>query len=69
MVKDYVDASVALAKCEFRDAEHIKVDVDRARLVTESYIQTEGQPPAIRVAKAFATRKIPFSRDFSLEKY
>jgi formate C-acetyltransferase len=63
VVKDYVDASVALAKCEFRNGEHIRVDVDRARLITESYKQTEGQPPAIRVAKAFSNicEKIPVS--------
>jgi formate C-acetyltransferase len=45
---------MGLAKSEFRNEEHIKVDLDRARLITESYKQTDGQPWVIRVAKAFS---------------
>ncbi len=54
VVKDFEDAFTGLAKCEFRSGESIRVDVDRARLVTESFQQTDGQPWATRQAKAFA---------------
>jgi formate C-acetyltransferase len=52
VVKDFEDVLMGLAKCEFRDGEHIKVDMDRARLITESFKQTEGQPWVLRYAKA-----------------
>ena len=54
VVKDFVDAFTGLAKCEFRSGESIRVDVDRARLITESFRQTDGQPWVTRHAKAFA---------------
>ena len=54
VVKDFFNVVIGLAKCEFRKEEHIRVDMDRARLVTQSYRQTDGQPWAIRAAKAFA---------------
>ena len=53
VIKDFEDVYLGLAKCEFRYGEHIKVDMDRARLVTESYKQTGGQPWVTRVSKAF----------------
>jgi formate C-acetyltransferase len=53
VIKDWDNIFMGLAKCEFRNSEHIKIDLDRARLVTESYKQTDGQPWVIRVAKAF----------------
>ena len=53
VVKDFMNVVIGLAKCEFRKEEHIRVDLDRARLITESYRQTDGQPWAIRMAKAF----------------
>ncbi len=53
VVKNYENILMGVAKCEFRGGQHIKVDVDRARLVTDSYRQTEGQPWTTRVAKAF----------------
>ena len=52
MVKDFDDVFTGLAKCEFR--EFIRIDVDRARLITESFKQTDGQPWPLRQAKAFA---------------
>jgi formate C-acetyltransferase len=52
VVKDFINVVIGLAKCSFRHGEQIKVDVDRARLVTESYKETDGQPWVIRVAKA-----------------
>jgi formate C-acetyltransferase len=52
VVKDFINVAVGLAKCTFRHGEHIKVDLDRARLVTQSYKQTDGQPWVIRMAKA-----------------
>lgn len=52
VVKDFINVAVGLAKCTFRHGENIKVDLDRARLVTQSYKQTDGQPWVIRMAKA-----------------
>jgi pyruvate-formate lyase len=52
VVKDFINVAVGLAKCTFRHGEHIKADLDRARLVTQSYKQTDGQPWVIRMAKA-----------------
>jgi formate C-acetyltransferase len=54
VVKDFEDVITGLAKCEFRSGEFIRADLDRARLVTESFRQTEGQPQPIRQAKVFA---------------
>ena len=54
VVKDFINVVIGLAKCAFRNGEYIRVDVDRARLITESYKQSDGQPWALRVAKAFA---------------
>jgi pyruvate formate-lyase/glycerol dehydratase family glycyl radical enzyme len=55
VVKDFINVVIGLAKCSFRNEEHIKVDMDRARLVTQSYRETDGQPWVTRVARAFAT--------------
>ncbi len=54
VVKDFEEVFLGLAKCEFRNGESIRVDVDRARLITESFRQTDGQPWALRQARAFA---------------
>lgn len=54
VVKNFENIFMGLAKSEFRNEEHIKVDLDRARLVTESYKQTDGQPWVTRVTKAFS---------------
>jgi formate C-acetyltransferase len=54
VVKDFEEVFLGLAKCEFRNGESIRVDVDRARLITESFRETDGQPWASRQAKAFA---------------
>jgi len=53
VIKDFINMAIGLAKCTFRQGENIKVDLDRARLVTESYRETDGQPWVTRVAKAF----------------
>jgi pyruvate-formate lyase len=53
VVKDFMNVIIGLAKCEFRKEEHIRVDLDRARLVTQSYRETDGQPWALRMARAF----------------
>ncbi len=53
VIKDFMNVIYGLAKCEFRKEEHIRVDMDRARLVTQSYRQTDGQPWAVRMARAF----------------
>ena len=53
VVKDFINIVIGLAKCGFRNGEQIKVDLDRARLVTASYKETDGQPWATRVARAF----------------
>jgi formate C-acetyltransferase len=45
---------LGLAKCEFRNGQKIKVDMDRARLITESFRETDGQPWVIRQAKAIS---------------
>jgi pyruvate formate-lyase/glycerol dehydratase family glycyl radical enzyme len=44
--------AAGIGKCTFREGQKIKIDVDRARLVTRAYRETEGQPWAIRRAKA-----------------
>ena len=54
VVKDFINIAIGLAKCTFRQGENIKVDLDRARLVTKSYRETDGQPWVTRVTKAFA---------------
>lgn len=54
VVKDFENVILGIAKCEFRNGEHIRVDMDRARLITESFKQTDGQPWVTRVAKGFA---------------
>jgi benzylsuccinate synthase len=53
VVKDFMNVIYGLAKCEFRKDEHIRVDMDRARLVTQSYRETDGQPWALRMARSF----------------
>lgn len=53
VIKDFMNVVYGLAKCEFRKEEHIRVDMDRARLVTQSYRQTDGLPWAMRMAKSF----------------
>lgn len=53
VVKDFINIVIGLAKCSFRDEENIRVDLDRARLITQSYKETEGLPWPLRVAKAF----------------
>ena len=53
VIKDFVNLAIGLAKCRFREGENVRVDLDRARLVTDSYKRTDGMPWVARVADAF----------------
>jgi formate C-acetyltransferase len=53
IVKEWLNIAMGLGKCTFRQG--LRVDVDRARLLTQSYRETEGQPWVIRRAKAVKT--------------
>ncbi len=48
LVKDWTDMLSGMAKPTFR--KNVRLDVDRAKLVTDSYIETEGKPLTIRRA-------------------
>jgi hypothetical protein len=50
VTKEWINVAAGFGKCEFRAG--IKVDLDRARLVTTAYKETEGQPWVIRRARA-----------------
>jgi len=52
VTKEWVNVAAGIGKTAFREGQGIKVDLDRARLVTRAYRETEGQPWAIRRAKA-----------------
>lgn len=52
VTKEWINVAAGVGKCTFREGQTIKVDMDRARLVTRAYRETEGQPWAIRRAKA-----------------
>ena len=52
VTKEWVNVAAGIGKCTFREGQKIKVDMDRARLVTRAYRETEGQPWAIRRARA-----------------
>jgi len=52
VAKEWVNVAAGIGKTTFREGQGIKVDLDRARLVTRAYRETEGQPWAIRRAKA-----------------
>ena len=49
IVKDWINVSLGLGKMEFRQG--IRVDLDRARLVTQAFRETEGQPRVLRYAR------------------
>ena len=50
VTKEWVNVAAGVGKCEFRKG--IRVDLDRARLVTRAYKETDGQPWVIRRARA-----------------
>ena len=50
--KEWINVAAGIGKCSFREGQKIKIDLDRARLVTRAYRETEGQPWTIRKAKA-----------------
>ena len=50
--KEWINVAAGVGKTTFREGQGIKVDLDRARLVTKAYKETEGQPWAIRRARA-----------------
>lgn len=52
VTKEWLNVALGIGKCTFREGQGIKVDMDRARLVTKAYKETEGQPWAARRAKA-----------------
>ena len=52
VIKDFEDVISGLGKCQFRAS--VRIDVNRARIFTESYRQSDGQPWVIRQAKASA---------------
>jgi pyruvate formate-lyase/glycerol dehydratase family glycyl radical enzyme len=52
VTKEWTNVAMGLGKCTFREGQGIKIDMDRARLVTKAYKETEGQPWTIRRAKA-----------------
>ena len=49
VVKDFVNIAIGLGKTEFRQG--IRVDIDRARLVTQAFKETEGQPAVLQCAR------------------
>ncbi|MBU1247129.1 MAG: hypothetical protein KKB70_00410, partial [Proteobacteria bacterium] len=52
VTKEWINVAAGVGKCTFREGQEIKVDLDRARLVTRAYRDTPGQPWAIRRARA-----------------
>lgn len=50
VTKEWMSVASGFGKCEFRKG--VRVDLDRARLVTQAYKETEGQPWAIRRARS-----------------
>ena len=50
VTKEWINVAAGFGKCEFR--EGIKVDLDRARLVTRAYKETDWKPWVIRRARA-----------------
>ena len=46
---DIVNVAMGLANCEFR--EGVRMDLDRARLVTQAFKESEGQPMVLRYAR------------------
>jgi pyruvate formate-lyase/glycerol dehydratase family glycyl radical enzyme len=52
VTKEWLDVALGMGKCTYRHGQHIKMDLDRARLITRSYKETEGQPWTVRRAKA-----------------
>lgn len=55
VVKDFIHVAAGIGKCTFREGEGVKINMDRARLVTESHRRTEGQPWPLRRAQALST--------------
>ncbi len=49
--KEWINVAAGVGKCTFRKGQKIKIDLDRARLVTQAYRETEGQPWVLRKAK------------------
>ncbi len=54
VVKDYISIAVGLKKCTYRQG--VRINMDRARLVTEAYRDTAGLPWALRRADAVQLR-------------
>jgi pyruvate formate-lyase/glycerol dehydratase family glycyl radical enzyme len=54
VVKDFIHVAGGIGKCTFREGEGVRINMDRARLVTESHRRTEGKPWPIRKAEALS---------------
>ncbi len=49
--KEWINIAAGTGKCSFRTGQQVKIDLDRARLVTRAYRGTEGEPWVLRKAK------------------
>jgi len=53
VIKDWTEVITGLGEITFR--KDVKLDVDRARIVTNTFKKTEGSPPALRKAEVVAS--------------
>jgi pyruvate formate-lyase/glycerol dehydratase family glycyl radical enzyme len=56
VTKEWYNVAMGLGKCTFREGQGVRMDVDRARIITKSYKETDGQPWVMR--KAMAVKKL-----------
>ena len=54
VIKDFIDIFMGHGKMEFRKG--IRVDLHRARIVTQAFRETEGQPRALQFARMSPSR-------------
>ena len=52
IIKDWADVASGLGEISFR--KNVKLDVDRARIVTKAFKETDGKPVVLRKAEAIA---------------
>jgi pyruvate-formate lyase len=50
--KEWINVAAGIGKCSFRKGNNVRIDLDRSRLLTRAYRETEGQPWTLRKAKA-----------------
>ena len=58
VIQDFINVFMGKGKMEFRKG--IRVDVDRARLVTQAFKETEGQPKVLQFARMVVLRGVMF---------